>query len=217
MKASKTFINKLKMLMEEKNMSQTDLSNRTGIRQSSISDWLNGRYAPKQDKILLLSEALGVSPGYLVGFGEELEFVSAVGVKYTYPYIEEPVAAGLPQTIEGVTQLPKIEVPDYLLGKYAGNKNIVIMKASGESMNKVIPDGAYIAVLFDYDIENLKNGDIVVFSYSHEYSVKNFYDVGNRIVFRPNSTDPRFTDIIINKDENINMIGKVVMISQLID
>lgn len=39
-------------------------------RQSSISDWLNNRYEPKQDKVYLLANALNVSPAWLLGYDE---------------------------------------------------------------------------------------------------------------------------------------------------
>ena len=62
------FINRLKNIMSERKITQSELSKRTGIRQSSISDWLNGRYEPKQDKIYLIAQALGVSPSWLLGY-----------------------------------------------------------------------------------------------------------------------------------------------------
>ena len=64
------FINRLKSIMSERKITQSELSKRTGIRQSSISDWLNGRYEPKQDKIYLIAQALGVSPSWLLGYDE---------------------------------------------------------------------------------------------------------------------------------------------------
>lgn len=64
------FINRLKSIMSERKITQSELSKRTGIRQSSISDWLNGRYEPKQDKIFLIAQALGVSPSWLLGYDE---------------------------------------------------------------------------------------------------------------------------------------------------
>ena len=64
------FINRLKTIMSERKITQSELSKRTGIRQSSISDWLNGRYEPKQDKIYLIAQALGVSPSWLLGYDE---------------------------------------------------------------------------------------------------------------------------------------------------
>ena len=50
---STQFINRLKAVMAEHKITQTELAKRTGIRQSSISDWLNNRYEPKQDKVYI--------------------------------------------------------------------------------------------------------------------------------------------------------------------
>ena len=62
------FVKRLNQLMEDKNISQNKLAEMTGITQSSISDWANGKYKPRQDKVYLLSEALKVSPAYLLGY-----------------------------------------------------------------------------------------------------------------------------------------------------
>lgn len=62
------FVKRLNQLMTEKNISQNKLAEMTGITQSSISDWANGKYKPRQDKVYLLSEALKVSPAYLLGY-----------------------------------------------------------------------------------------------------------------------------------------------------
>ena len=64
------FINRLKSIMKEHKITQTELANRTGIRQSSISDWLNDRYEPKQDKVYIIAKALNVSPAWLLGYDE---------------------------------------------------------------------------------------------------------------------------------------------------
>ena len=64
------FINRLKNIMSERKITQSELSKRTGIRQSSISDWLNARYESKQDKIYLIAQALCVSPSWLLGYDE---------------------------------------------------------------------------------------------------------------------------------------------------
>lgn len=67
---STQFINRLKSVMADHKISQNELAKRTGIRQSSISDWLNNRYEPKQDKVYLLAKALNVSPAWLLGYDE---------------------------------------------------------------------------------------------------------------------------------------------------
>lgn len=62
------FIERLNSILQKRNLSQADLSKMTGIRSSSISDWLNGKYEPKQDKISIIAEALNVSPVWLIGY-----------------------------------------------------------------------------------------------------------------------------------------------------
>src|SRR5660397_123413 len=52
----------IKKLMGEKNMKQIDLARLTGITQSSLSDYMNEKYKPKQDKLDSIARALGVSP-----------------------------------------------------------------------------------------------------------------------------------------------------------
>lgn len=64
------FIERLNSILQKRNLSQADLSKMTGIRSSSISDWLNGKYEPKQDKIAIIAEALNVSPVWLIGYDE---------------------------------------------------------------------------------------------------------------------------------------------------
>jgi transcriptional regulator with XRE-family HTH domain len=66
------FINRLKSVMKERKITQTELAKRTGIRQSSISDWLNDRYEPKQDKVYIIAKALNVSPAWLLGYDENI-------------------------------------------------------------------------------------------------------------------------------------------------
>ena len=66
------FINRLKTIMNERGITQTELAKRTGIRQSSISDWLNDRYEPKQDKVYIIAKALNVSPAWLLGYDEDI-------------------------------------------------------------------------------------------------------------------------------------------------
>lgn len=64
------FIERLNSILQKRNLSQADLSKMTGIRSSSISDWLNGKYKPKQDKISIIAEALNVSPVWLIGYDD---------------------------------------------------------------------------------------------------------------------------------------------------
>lgn len=63
-----TFATCLKSAMERAHMNQSELSMKTGIGKSSISQYLSGTNAPtKGEKISTLAEALGVTTEFLLG------------------------------------------------------------------------------------------------------------------------------------------------------
>lgn len=53
-------------LLKQKDMSQKEFSERTGISQSTISDWKRKKTNPAADKILKICEVLQVSPSELL-------------------------------------------------------------------------------------------------------------------------------------------------------
>ncbi|HCV2166372.1 TPA: helix-turn-helix domain-containing protein [Staphylococcus aureus] len=63
-----SFKDRLKQIMSERKISQSELSRRTGIGRNSISDYLNGKYEAKQDKVFELAKALNVNESWLMGF-----------------------------------------------------------------------------------------------------------------------------------------------------
>src|SRR5699024_451317 len=138
---------------------------------------------------------------------------STAVVASSYPYYPISVAAGLPENVNSVTNddVEQIEIPDSIMGKWAGNKDIYLMRTNGESMNKVIPNGSLIAIK-PINLSNLKDGDIVVYSDANDYSVKRFYRHDDKLIFRPDSTDLSFTDYIASADNNeLKIHGKVVI------
>lgn len=62
-----TFAKRLRFFMDRASINQTELSRRTNIGKSSISEYLAGSYVPKQKKTYLLAEALGIKPSQLMG------------------------------------------------------------------------------------------------------------------------------------------------------
>lgn len=64
------FIDVIKQLMSEKNLSQKKLADELGVNQTTVSQWLLGRKKPGYDSILLLYEKFGVSPNQLFGIDD---------------------------------------------------------------------------------------------------------------------------------------------------
>lgn len=61
---------KIFYLLDKKNMTQKEFSERTGISQSTISDWKRKKTNPSAEKILKICEVLGVTPYELLSEGE---------------------------------------------------------------------------------------------------------------------------------------------------
>ena len=66
-----TISQKVFELLREKGMSQKDFSMATGIPQSTISDWRKKNTNPASDKILVICDALDITPYELLSNVEE--------------------------------------------------------------------------------------------------------------------------------------------------
>jgi len=62
-------------ILKSKGMSQKTFSQKTGIPQSTISDWKHKRVNPGADKIMIICDTLGVTPQELLtGAGNDNKF-----------------------------------------------------------------------------------------------------------------------------------------------
>jgi len=69
-----SFASNLKVLMEEQNLSQTDLSNMTGIGKPSLSQYLSGIHMPYKSRIAQIADALGVPHWRLTAKSPDVEY-----------------------------------------------------------------------------------------------------------------------------------------------
>src|SRR5699024_1030906 len=70
------------------------------------------------DIIADLAKVLKVDPGYLMGWKSNKEdLVSSV----EYDYFPVTISAGLPVEVDGVTETEKINIPNSVMGKWAGD------------------------------------------------------------------------------------------------
>lgn len=67
-----TISEKIFKRLEQINISQKEFAEKTGISQSAISDWKRKKTNPTADKILIISEALGITPNDLLS-GTDIE------------------------------------------------------------------------------------------------------------------------------------------------
>lgn len=203
---------KIKKRRIELGIMQNDLAVMINVSKQTLYKYENNIISNiPSDKIEEIAKVLNVSPAHLMGWDETLR--NEVLPYAEYPFVPDAVAAGIPSTIEGIEELPRVVISDDIMGKYARKKNILIMRVNGESMNRVIENGSIIAVKTDVDVSCLKDGDLVVFNHDYEFSLKRFYKTADRLIFKPDSTDVSFMDISYSLDDDVRIVGKVVMSS----
>src|SRR5699024_3868649 len=79
---------RIKQIMKEKGMTQADLSKESGISKSTLSEWLNDKYEPKQNSIYILSETLCVNPTWLMGLDVDKE--NKLDISLIYNELKQP-------------------------------------------------------------------------------------------------------------------------------
>lgn len=211
MKEMKEVISKnIKKLLKEYDINQNELAKIADVSESTVGKWVLKKSTPRMGAVQKIADYFGLPKSYILEENKPNTKLSE------YDYIHTSISAGTPLNIEGITkdEIEKIQLPDFIMGKWAGNKDIFLMRVNGESMNNVFSHGSLIAVK-KTNLSNLHDGDIVVYSDNEEYAVKRIYiDRENkRFIFKPDSSDKRFFDKVINFDkaENLKIHGKVVL------
>ncbi len=206
-----TFANRLKCAIRRKNIKPIELSKKTGISKTNISCYMSGKYEAKQDGIKLLSDALKVDPVWLMGYDVPMEKkeVEIVGTK-TKQYYMCPVYAQISarqpnwaeENIEG-----RIPI-DINLMNIVNPEEYFFLRVNGESMNKVVKNGAFALI---HKQDTVENGEIaVVLVNSFDATINKFTKQENLIILEPQSEDTSFKLQVYDKNNSIKILGKYV-------
>lgn len=192
-------IERVKDLMSQKDMTAADLARKSGIRASSISDYLPGKYEPKQDKIDMMAQALNVNPAWLMGYENE------DGKKGVRIPVLGQVAAGIPiDAIQEVIDWEEIPEKMSMRGDYYG------LKIRGNSMEPLIDDGDTVIFRQQPDAES---GDIVIALVNGgEGTCKKLkkYDDGIALISINSSYEPMIFTAKQVESLPVRIIGRVV-------
>ena len=206
-----TFGSRIRALAASLGKEEKDIAEELGLSKSKMSHYINGRNKVPSELLQQIVNKYKINPQFLFREDAPLyELNKKETLTSDYTYLPTTISAGIPLNVEAITEADNISIPDSIMGKWSGSKDIMILSVSGDSMDKIIPDGSLIAVK-TVGLTELKNGDIVVFSNSHEYSVKRYYRHDDKLIFKPESNNLAHYDQTYSTDDNIKIHGRVVV------
>lgn len=202
-------MNRIKKLRNEFDISQEDLAKTLNLSKGIISLYENEARKPSMEVLVSLSEIFNVSIDYLIGKTEKRNNnIDSSGKLFAIPIVGR-VPAGSPlltnENIEGYLPI------DPIMYNMTSPDGFFFLKVQGESMNKVIKNGAF-ALIKKQDI--VADGDVVVaiVNGDNEATMKKYKQLNSQFVMlEPCSEDSSFEPITIDlKTTTFKIIGKVV-------
>lgn len=209
----------IKLLREERRISQQQLADILQVGRSTISMYESGSRMPDDSTKEQICDLFNVDMNYLFGktntrnsYREEsnLEELN-VRIKFDdyFPlhYCTNLSAGSLEELLDND---PNAIV--YVPIKYQLRKNrLHAFKVNGTSMNNVIPDGS---VVIAENVDNamaLKDGTIVVAWHDNGATVKRLYAKEGAVTLMPDSSDKSHRPIDINLETSpVQIIGRVI-------
>ena len=128
------------------------------------------------------------------------------GLKYYPCPVYGQISAGQPNWAEECLE-GYLPLDPELMG-IINPEEYYFLKVNGESMNKIVRNGAFALI---HKQETVNNGEIaVVLVNGDEATLKRFSKERNIIVLTPESTDNSYTQQIYTKENDVKIIGKYV-------
>ena len=199
-----SFGNILKKIRLDNKLTQEELAQKINTSRSNIANYENNKNMPSLDILEKFSKLFNCSIDYLLGKKNE-ETLSMPNNIYMCPVYGQ-IPAGEPnwaeECIEG--RLPL----DPNLMNIVDPEECYFLRVNGESMNKIIKDGAYALIR---KTDWVENGEIaVVLVNGYDATLKKFTKNNDVVVLEPMSNDTTFQTQIYTKDTPIKIIGKYI-------
>lgn len=193
--ARKIVAENIQRLLDKKGVSQTKMADDLDLKETTVSGWMTAQKYPRIDKLQKMADYFGVSKSEITEPYSDV--LIKVGGIVRIPVLGK-IACGEPITaVENVAEYKERPVNDLPSGE------LFYLKAEGNSMEPVIPDGAQVLIRQQQDAEN---GEIVaVMSQDLEVTLKYFRRMNGTIMLIPENND--YENILITEDNPIRILG----------
>ena len=203
---------RISKLMLDMDVSNAKLARMIGVSRPTIGNWIEGKSAPTGENLTNLANALKVDPNWLMsGKESRVRLDNNVDISQKIPFEGFPVpviswvAAGSFGPIE--TVLRDVEVDEYLPPIKECGKNGYGLVVTGISMSPKFEPEDRIYVNPDFQVSDLKTGDLVIVSCAgdNEATFKQLIIEGTTKYLKP--LNPKWDEQIIKLTEDCRLVG----------
>lgn len=191
----------LNRLMKERGLSQKRVADDLGIRPTTFSGWVKGKFYPRIDKIELMADYFNVEKSSLIepkGHLDKLETFKDI----TQVPVIGAIACGNPitaeQNIDEYMPAPSASLPT--------GENFYL-RCKGDSMNPTIKDGSLVLI---HEQPVVEDGEIAAVLIDGDATLKRVKHQGNTIILLPDNT--KFDPIILTGNVQARILGKAVQV-----
>lgn len=205
--------NNLKHYMDKYNVSRNDLVDDLNIAYMTVSDWVNAKTYPRIDKIEVLAHYFHIEKSDLIEYRERENSIDKDGAPKNIDTVDSlvkipvlgKIACGDPITAdENVEEYRDRPVNNLPQGE------IFYLQADGDSMEPVIPNGSYILVRQQEEVENGEIAAVLV-NDDEEVTLKKYRKLNDVILLE--ALNDEYDPYIVNEENPARILGKAIEVS----
>ena len=211
----KTFSERLRYVLNEKKITQSELSKMTGIGKSSLTAYLKGEYTPKQNNIYKIAKALNIPTFYLIGWEKYDKSIDLQKLKADVDIFDkilsnykENEALQLSKIIENFNSIEdKQRLVDYSDNLLKSGEYDLTARVLDDSMKPKYNKGDKVYIDFGYDFSV---GDVYLIEYDNSTYIRKVFNDGYRVRLISLNEEYNPINIDIPIEKQFNIIGKVM-------
>lgn len=194
------FADNLKKYLHRKGINQTDMARDLNFPETTVSNWIKADTYPRPDKIQLIANYFNIKRSDLTEQRpSNLSEVPPATVKI--PVLGK-IACGDPILAE-----ENIEGYRHEFAENLPSGELFVLEAKGKSMQPTIPDGCFVLIRQQNEVEN---GEIAAIRINgnDEATLKRVKKQGDIIMLMPDNNE--FEPIIVTEENPVTILGKAI-------
>lgn len=198
--------NNLKKIMKDYKINQNELAKIAGVSESAAGKWILGKSTPRMGAIQKIADHFNLPKSYILN--EESKPINLIDLSPATVKVPimGTIACGDPIYAEENFSGYRYESPELL-----PSGKVVYLKAKGDSMEPTIPNGSFVLIREQPEVEYGEIAAVLVNGDS-EITLKRVKKQGNTVILMPDN--PAYEPYIITADNPARIVGKAIRYTQ---